>query len=735
MSVHAFSTQAPANASAQGADPARLLADLKRISVEQLATVPGGLYEPIEAQLNDALRMGTSLSPRNDLQTVLAMRQRNATYVMRYRELVARGFDDFHRSAGGARSELPLDLVGEQELGFQLAGQRLAESIARRYQRPLALLERRLAALAEALGVSAGANPVGPVQLTGVFLRTFGDAHVSDTLQPLLFRHYDQELGKVLGDLYQRLNSRLAVNGFLADPRTEAPAATVAGPVSAAGSSQVVAAGAAASGGRPLVSDVTLERHRQLCALMHDRRRSRNSAQAQPRSAPGGESARAPIRHLRASELASVASLLQRESHAGLEQALEGHGSLSEALRERLLDGARRLGLDPDLAPLGVQEADAIDLVGLVFEAMVEAHALASEGRRLFARLALPFVKVALADEHLFLAPAHPARRFVDALALSCEDHDPESPQAGALMNSAARAVERVIAGYNEDLAVFDLATRELQDLMEQHRQRAEIVERRSVDTVHGRERLLQARLQAASVLAQRASGLRLSPTVFGFLEEYWSHHLVQVLLREGEEAERYAKALALADELIAIDQAAARCERGEVVRRVVAIRPALVECLSSAGLDADAANEWMAGLARTLAFPDGARQERTLPAMPRMADDSDDTRLLQMVGGAGSLPGDPQVTERMCSLSTGTWLRLVDETGEEGAVKLAWISPLTSRLLLVNRRGVRKLVASPEQLAVLVGLGRLSLEADHMPFDEALRQLTRRLGETAMAA
>ncbi|CAN5705420.1 DUF1631 domain-containing protein [soil metagenome] len=736
MSVHGFTTQSQASARAQGADPVRLLADLKRIAVEQLATVPGGLYEPIEAQLNDALRLGTSLAPRNDLQTVLAMRQRNATYLMRYRELVARGFDDFHHPAGGVPSELPLDLVGEKELGFQLDGQRLAESIARRYQRPLELLERRLGALAEALGVSAGSNPVGPGQLTAVFLRTFGEAHVSDTLQPLLFRHYDQELGKVLGDLYQRLNGRLAVNGFLADPRTAEPAATSAvGPVPAGGPAPVGFTGAAAAGGNPAVSEAALERHRQLCTLIHARRRSGGSAQAQPRSAPGGESAQAPIRHMRASELASVASLLQRESHAELEQALDSDASLSEALRERLLDGARRLGLDPDLAPLGAPEADAIDLVGLVLEAMVEAHALASEGRRLFARLALPLVKVALADEHLFLDAAHPARRFVDALALSCEDHDPESPQAGALMNSAERAVERVIAGYNEDLAVFDLATSELQDLMEQQRQRAEIVERRSVDTVHGRERLLQARLQAATALAQRASGLRLSPTVYGFLEAHWSHHLVQVLLREGAEAGRYAQALGLADELVAIDQAAARCERADVVRRVVAIRPALVECLSSAGLDADATNEWMAGLARTLAFPDGARQERTLPAMPRMADDSDDTRLLQVVGGSGLPPANPQDIERMRGLVPGAWLRLVDETGEEGAVKLAWISPLTSRLLLVNRRGVRKLVASPEQLAVLVALGRLSLEADHMPFDEALRQLSRRLGGPAMAA
>ena len=60
-----------------------------------------------------------------------------------------------------------------------------------------------------------------------------------------------------------------------------------------------------------------------------------------------------------------------------------------------------------------------------------------------------------------------------------------------------------------------------------------------------------------------------------------------------------------------------------------------------------------------------------------------------------------------------GSWMRLLDEEGEEGSVKVAWISPLTSRLLLVNRRGVRKLVASPQQLAALVKAGKLVAGTD----------------------
>ena len=60
--------------------------------------------------------------------------------------------------------------------------------------------------------------------------------------------------------------------------------------------------------------------------------------------------------------------------------------------------------------------------------------------------------------------------------------------------------------------------------------------------------------------------------------------------------------------------------------------------------------------------------------------------------------------------------------------MKVAWLSPLTSRYLLVNRRGLRVLVASAEELAALAGAGRLTIGAERTAFDEAMRQVKRHL-------
>jgi hypothetical protein len=738
-----MATLSPGTTTMPAFHPARpdapgLLDELKRIAVEQLSAVPGGLYRPIEEQLQQSLRAAQSVNTRKDLMTVLALRQRSAGQVMRYRELIANSFDDFRGRILQGNRELPLGLVGEGELDFHLAGQRLAESIGRRYQQPLELLDLRFEALAAALGATPTSNPVGATRLAGAFLRIFRDADISDTLQPVLFRQYEQELGKVLGDLYGRLNALLVAHGFHATRREEAtPARSDAGREAPASTSYQPSGGnvpqqaihrAVANAGIDVfrVSAEARVEHQRLRDMLHAWRDDTQAASPEQPS----QRAVAERRELRVQELVSVASLLQRDGTQPLQSALANKRGLNDGIRQHLLDGARRLGLDTDRMHLGQHQEDALDLVGMMFESLLDSHAMVEQARRMFMRLVMSYVKVALTDENLFVRADHPARRLLDTLALSCESNDGASPQDRELLQRASVLVERVVAEYNEDLAIFELTANELQDLLQQQRRRAEVVERRSAETVHGRERLLQARLQAASMLAQRISTQPFTHTIAHFMEHHWQHHLVQVLLREGHGSEHYRRVLALGDELLSIDQAAARGEGGRVAGRVLALHPGLVECLSSSGLDDQVASEWMAGLARTLAFPDAPREQRPLPPMPRLSDDGDDTKLLEVIDGNASLDYDHADAARIAALGPGSWMRLIDEDGQEGSVKVAWISPLTSRLLLVNRRGVRKLVASPQQLAALIKVGRLFAEADEMPFDDAMRQVRQKLSQ-----
>src|SRR5690606_3955319 len=105
---------------------------------------------------------------------------------------------------------------------------------------------------------------------------------------------------------------------------------------------------------------------------------------------------------------------------------------------------------------------------------------------------------------------------------------------------------------------------------------------------------------------------------------------------------------------------------------------------------------------------------------------------VLRVAGGGAQIEFDPAIAARMRRLRVGQGLRLVDEDGQDSAGRIAWISPLTGRFLIVNRRGLRKTVVSPEELAAMVAQGNAQVRSVDSPFDEAMKQLWQRINAVA---
>jgi len=721
-------------------DPAQVLEGIKRLAVEQLGALPGGLYRPIELALQSQANAADSL---HDQAALLVLRQHSASHVMRFRQQIGLGFDEFGgvRQRGGGPE---MGLVDERLMYFHLAGQRLGEVLDQRYQQPLEEMKGRFDALAVALHVPPGRNPLSPTRLAAAFIQAIGDADLPDALGGMLFHQYQQELVRVLGALYNRINVLLANAGYVpaeaarrsapmqggrglfrddeqVAPRVAPPPAFVL-PSTAPRATQAPVAGPAQAQALPRNSDELAGLREQLHAWRNDALHGEVVSQ---RGMP--QRRMRERRDLRVQEVVSIASLLQAESPDGYARALATSGRLSEAIRDHLTEGARRLGLSPDETRFSVDEEDAIDLVAMLFEGLFRTHCLQERARRLYARLVLPYVKIALHDDAMFVQPGHPARRLLDAITEACEGNDAATPQDRELLERAAAVSQRVVAEFNEDVAVFELAHAELDQLLQQQRRRVELQEDRAAKATHGRERLADAREQADQLVQQRLAGSPLTQAVADFLITPWRHHLVQTLLRDGANSARHAEAARLGDALVDADRLAQAGLGRELADCLLALEPAIVHCLATSGLDDSAARYGMAWQVSALANPDSRRQMHPLP--PRSAEEGgdDDTRLC-LAGGTDTVPHDAGVAALIRRMQPGQWLRMIGPQGEATAVKLAWISPLTSRLLLVSRRGLRVLVASPEELSGLVAAGRLVIGAEQTPFDEAMRQLRHRL-------
>ena len=780
-------------------DPTRVLEDIKRIALERLGGLPGQLYPPIEQAL--ALAAGKADDARTpqvlyQSQAALwVLRQHHAAHLMRFRQQVAEGFEEFRVARARDREDAPLGLIDESQIDMHLAAQSLAEALDKNHGATLHSIEERLRVLARVLGIDPPGNPVSPARLATAFVETLSDEQVPETLRSLLFRHYEGALGEVLEDLYASVDARLAQAGYGAAMRAGAapppapppppppegwvapavhPAAPGwggaaggqdypdgsawggpagsgspggyagggqpgAGSAPAAGRSGYGAGGAAdgagaagasatqgwggASAGVPNAGE--LGELRQLLRAWREGEIERRDRE------PGDQAhASGKARELRLEEVFSVASLLQAEPPDVFARALAGSGSLAEVIREQLNDGSRRLGLDPERVRLSLHEQDAIDLVALLFDSLFRSQQLQDRARRLYARLVLPYVKVALTDQQMFVEPDHPARRLFDAITEAVAGNRGETPQERELLDRATVASQRVVAEYNEDVAIFETAHAELDSLLRQQRRRVELQAERAAKATYGRERLGAARTRADETVARRLAAPPLTPAVAEFLSTTWRHHLIQVGLREGTGGEAWPEAVKLGNELVEADRIASEGRGGELARHLLSIEPGLTACLASSGLDSSAAEHGMAMLVKGLVYPAAGRDLH--PPPPMEGDEDAQERSLWVAGGSDTLRFDREQAERMGELPVDTWLRVTDRRGEAVDAKIAWVSPLTSRRLLVNRRGMRVLVASPEELASLVAAGRLQLGVEPTPFEQAMQHVRRQLDEAA---
>ncbi|MGH8031996.1 MAG: DUF1631 family protein [Luteimonas sp.] len=770
-----------------GSEAVRVFEVIKRNATIEMGGVLSGFWGSIEEQVRLASLAGHDYSAnQDDRLAVIALQHRELELATRYRVAIECEFDQWLRPRQGQSAPKSLSLMSEDELEIHLAGQQTQELLDHQFLRPLELLDERLQALANALGVQDQGkryNPLRPEAAVGAFTALFGSNDLTPGLRTLVFRLHDKRLPHALGTIYERTNAALEAAGFAglmvgdASPASHKPpyAATGVRADAQSGDGEWVPDGGVvehngpshqASGhaptdtampqqavysqppgsysaapvymhnnaGRPpRYRDVVREQLRTWRARLAQAEAQVNATAALTVQANAQPSGGGHV--LGTEELFSIAQLLQGDDPTPFARALAGEGDrpLAGVLREELLDGVRQLGFDPSQTALSGDEQDAIDLIGILFQSLFEANELMHNARTMYGRLVMPYLKVALTDDSMFNRRGHPARQLLDALTEACDGNTGDTAQDRETLQCAEHAVERVVDEFETDQAIFELAAAELRDQLDQQRKRSEIAEKRTAEAIHGRERLQHARRAAEDLVASRLADRRLTQAVAQFLDDQWRHYLTQTWLRDGPQSQRHHAAIAVGDAMIQVDVDAAHARGATVADQLLALQLPLGECYSSCGMDAGDARDSMARIIAALGLPDTARtvyQPQSQVGEPDAAEDEGAASALRVVGGTDTLSFDPAIAAGMRRLRVGQGLHLIDDEGHASTARVAWISPLTARLLIVNRRGMRRMVVSPEELAALVARGTVVVRSVEAPFDEAMKQLWQHLSQ-----
>ena len=657
------------------------------------------------------------------------MRRARGQLSQKFRQAILDGFRALReRRALALGATSGLSLVSEDALEEQLAVEQLATSVLRIHAGLFDVVRKRFLVALGREELPTTENPLDPIFLASALGSSMGTLDISAELRIVIYKFFERELAGAMGEIYERCNALMQAAGILPELRVEGAAAAPRGAKPAPHDPQEQAVPrdehAAAQ-----IGPAEQAAFANMLAMLQGWRSATGVG------APGGAAA-GPA--LPTQDLMSILSLMQHEGAARFTPAGEAEQSLAGQLRQQMAQSARKLGVNGDNLNLDGLDGDAVDLVALLFDVLLDGPQYDTQIRQMIGRMLVPYVKVAVKDRRMFLFKEHPARRLLNTVAEACEGNRGEAPQERELLTHVDHTIDRLVAEFNEDVAIFETLEQELRAYMAQHRKRFELAERRTAEAQRGRERLEHARRVADEDLDRLRAGRDLPPVIGEFLGRHARHHLTQVALRDGRGTPRYDAGLQTIEGLLAAFDHAGPGESPEAP--IDLPEAGLHDILGSVGCIGEAAQAAIEAVRDALvrlrsgeaALDDDVRLPPQLVVPEPQAPAPEPEPQLEVVAGTAGLDFDAAMLERIRKLKIGDWIQLASADGHFAPAKVSWISPISSRLLLVNRRGIRVLVASVEELAVMAKLDKVALREGNTAFEEAMHQVVGRLQSVA---
>lgn len=396
-------------------------------------------------------------------------------------------------------------------------------------------------------------------------------------------------------------------------------------------------------------------------------------------------------------EATSSLTPLQKQPPLRIRSAFDGSPQeISQRIKSELVAELR--AIQPyNMAPLSPHDEHIAGSVGDVFQRAADMSSAAMEDRAkgALSRMVVPCLKAAVIDRAPFEEENHPARKLISSLAEAIRESDGGKSERAALMDRAEEAVDRVVAEYNEDMAILTIIDQELRGFMQQWEVAAQGA-KTTIGVVQPRQ---TSEINATHALLERTAGVTLPYAVAEFMTGPWHRQLVRFGMSGLAGGPEWCASLELADALLSLWSVHPPTRR-DAVNTI----QSLSARLDAVWLDDQAPLE-RAHLHRNqllLALDDVLRPEDI---------DTHERQVAKMEAEmAASKPNDSD-RDFVKLLRVGDWVLLTGPDGTTRQAKLSWISPISDRRLFVSKQGVRIMVATLDELATHKRIGRLRME------------------------
>lgn len=649
-----------------------------------------------------------------------------------------------------------LALVDDEQLEEDIAISSMSKHATDQFSEELDALTRRLTLMRGGdpkADPDHSTNPIGPLAVATAFRQAMEPVpELGYNVRAVVYKIFDRAVMARLGEVYEQANDSLAAAGVLSDikivrkprvdntPAARAPEAADGQPTQAAPAGTVMAA----------IDPGTMQLLDSLRAL---------ATRQQVGVAPG-----TPM--VSSDQVFSAVSAAAPNA-AGQVLDAEALRQLLSPLLSDAADGSRRA--------ISGDNQVAIEMISLLFEFILDDHALSSGVRAELARLQLPYLRTAVADSEWFANPSNPARQLLNALAFAGQgvSENEQSPTLALIEETVDQVLGHQVFTPEANQDFFAGALVQFQSRAQALDEGVSRIEQRHVQSASGRERRDTARLMVARTISSiLADTPRLPDDLRHIIERPWAHHMVSLALRQGAESPQFTRARQMVEFFAHLcgPTPPAPERRDELLAQQEEFSERWREGLSASGLHESDAQQLEA---RFAALCDDAlnplagitAQRGTAPAdepvIPEITTLAQHPSVMdvfnevetpesgvdpQMVSATGSAhagdahsahdqahghdDGEPSAYELANAVKKGQWVEFNDDdpATPPRRLRLSWSSATTGRMLFVTLQGQKGVEITRKELARMIKEGHATMVEDGEVMERAVSSIAERL-------
>ncbi len=714
-------------------------------------------------------------------------RSKSPAMLVCYNEFISKGLGDFFAAStetinGFNRLADELSLIGKEELENELAINIITSRANTQYAEQLWKLNRRLAVLRGGKKVEDESNPCGPAHLCHALQSAANLLDVDVKTKIVLYQMFEKRVLPKAGEFYDKMNIHFADSRILPNLQFQVEKGSHAKPQKQQAQGKPTEG---VKGGQkdqaPGQKGTTYQwlnpqeeqRQQELISAIRSLQHVVHPGGGRKLTAGGvdygpiGTDGSGGADTFRETDYAFALSAIQQKMQ--LPQGDKVHQAKTvEYVENHFIQQLDKLSAGKERNKITEQDADTIDLVGLLFRYVLDDPKLPDSLKTLISHLHTPLLKVALIDKDFFSQSAHPARRLLNLMTEIGSQWISEEGTDRLVFPKLKGVVSRILQDFVDDLEIFDELLAELNAFAKILQERSELAVKRNTEAEKGLERLAKARLRAAEEIVDRLEGHDIPQRTLDLLEEPWTDFLAFNFLRHGDQSLTWESALKVVDGVVWSVQPEFKPDEIDKFR---ALQEKLDESirhgLETIGYDPETSKELLADLkcAQELALKDVAQgiasveseavesetvESETVESagspykenfssneQVAEADYTEETPVSdaearprkkektsaierQIAREKAKLKGMDQETldifKKLEKIEFGTMFEFQPEVGGKTvSLKLAWYSCISDHYMFVNKAGMKSEVKTQKELAKGLGNGSISIVEQRM--------------------